>query len=160
MRHFPVFLDLAAGPVVLVGSGAAALAKLRMLRAANASVRWSRDPHAADFSDALGGIPADGSAADEVGAARARAVRIPVNVVDRPELSTFIVPAIVDRGDVVVAIGTGGLAPVLARRLRARIEALLPARIGDLAALMGRYRARLARAVPPYAARRRFWGRV
>jgi uroporphyrin-III C-methyltransferase / precorrin-2 dehydrogenase / sirohydrochlorin ferrochelatase len=83
-----------------------------------------------------------------------------VNVVDRPELSTFIVPAIVDRGDVVVAIGTGGLAPVLARRLRARIEARLPARIGELAALMGRYRARLARAVPTYAARRRFWERV
>jgi uroporphyrin-III C-methyltransferase / precorrin-2 dehydrogenase / sirohydrochlorin ferrochelatase len=160
MRHFPVFLDLAAGPVVLVGSGAAALAKLRLLRAANASVRWSRDPDTVDLSDAMAVIAADGSAADEVIAARARALRIPVNVVDRPELSTFIVPAIVDRGDVVVAIGTGGLAPVLARRLRARIEALLPARIGDLAALMGRYRARLARAVPTYAARRRFWERV
>jgi uroporphyrin-III C-methyltransferase / precorrin-2 dehydrogenase / sirohydrochlorin ferrochelatase len=160
MRHFPVFLDLAAGPVVLVGSGAAALAKLRLLRAANASVRWSRDPDTVDLSDAMAVIVADGSAADEVIAARARALRIPVNVVDRPELSTFIVPAIVDRGDVVVAIGTGGLAPVLARRLRARIEALLPARIGELAALMGRYRARLARAIPTYAARRRFWERV
>jgi uroporphyrin-III C-methyltransferase/precorrin-2 dehydrogenase/sirohydrochlorin ferrochelatase len=160
MRHFPVFLDLAAGPVVLVGSGAAALAKLRLLRAANASVRWSRDPDTVDLSDAMAVIAADGSAADEVIAARARALRIPVNVVDRPELSTFIVPAIVDRGDVVVAIGTGGLAPVLARRLRARIEALLPARIGELAALMGRYRARLARAIPTYAARRRFWERV
>ena len=115
MRHFPVFLDLAAGPVVLVGSGAAALAKLRLLRAANASVRWSRDPDTVDLSDAMAVIAADGSAADEVIAARARALRIPVNVVDRPELSTFIVPAIVDRGEVVVAIGTGGLAPVLAR---------------------------------------------
>src|SRR6202011_1298527 len=160
MRHFPVFLDLAAGPVVLVGSGAAALAKLRLLRAANASVRWSCDPDTVDLSDAMAVIAADGSAADEVIAARARALRIPVNVVDPPELSTFIVPAIVDRGDVVVAIGTGGLAPVLARRLRARIEALLPARIGELAALMGRYRARLARAIPTYAARRRFWERV
>jgi uroporphyrin-III C-methyltransferase / precorrin-2 dehydrogenase / sirohydrochlorin ferrochelatase len=160
MRHFPVFLDLTAGPVVLVGSGAAAAAKLRLLRAAHASVRWSRDPDTVDLSDAVAVIAADGSAADEVIAARARALRIPVNVVDRPELSTFIVPAIVDRGDVVVAIATGGLAPVLARRLRARIEALLPARIGDLAALMGRYRARLARAVPAYAGRRRFWERV
>jgi uroporphyrin-III C-methyltransferase/precorrin-2 dehydrogenase/sirohydrochlorin ferrochelatase len=160
MRHFPVFLDLAAGPVVLVGSGAAALAKLRLLRAADANVRWYRDPEAVDIADAVAVIAADGSAADDVIAARARASRIPVNVVDRPELSTFIVPAIVDRGDVVVAIGTGGLAPVLARRLRARIEALLPSRIGALAALMGRYRARLAQAVPTYAARRRFWERV
>jgi uroporphyrin-III C-methyltransferase/precorrin-2 dehydrogenase/sirohydrochlorin ferrochelatase len=160
MRHFPIFLDLAAGPVVLVGSGAAALAKLRLLHAANADVRWYRDPEAVDLADALAVVVATGGPADEVIAARARALRIPVNVVDRPELSTFIVPAIVDRGDVVVAIGTGGLAPVLARRLRARIEALVPARIGELAALMGRYRARLARALPTYAARRRFWERV
>jgi uroporphyrin-III C-methyltransferase / precorrin-2 dehydrogenase / sirohydrochlorin ferrochelatase len=178
MRHFPVFLDLAAGPVVLVGSGAAALAKLRLLRAADARVRWYRDAGAdegsdpmvevfagvaaeqVDLSDAVAVVAAGGARADEIIAARARALRIPVNVVDRPELSTFIVPAIVDRGDVVVAIATGRLAPVLARRLRARIEALLPARIGDLAALMGRYRARLAGAVPTYAARRRFWERV
>jgi uroporphyrin-III C-methyltransferase / precorrin-2 dehydrogenase / sirohydrochlorin ferrochelatase len=160
MRHFPVFLDLAAGPVVLVGSGAAARAKLRLLRAASADVRWYRDYDMVDLSGVIAVIAAVGGPADDVIAARARASRIPVNVVDRPELSTFIVPAIVDRGDVVVAIGTGGLAPVLARRLRARIEALLPARIGALAALMGRYRARLARAVPTYAARRRFWERV
>lgn len=178
MRHLPVFLDLAAGPVVLVGSDLAATAKLRLLRAANARVRWYRDdgtyegsdpmvdvfagaaPEEVDLSDAIAVVSAAGAAADETIAARARAARVPVNVVDRPDLSTFIVPAIVDRGDVVVAIGTGGLAPVLARRLRARIEALLPARIGELAALMGRYRARLARAVPASAARRRFWERV
>jgi uroporphyrin-III C-methyltransferase/precorrin-2 dehydrogenase/sirohydrochlorin ferrochelatase len=178
MRYLPVFLDLAAGPVVLVGSGAAALTKLRLLHAANARVRWYRtdaagpspenanevisgaSPDAIDLTDAVAVVAAEGGSADEAVAARARALRIPVNVVDRPELSTFVVPAIVDRGDVVVAIGTGGLAPVLARRLRARIEALLPARIGELAALMGRYRARLAGAIPTYTARRRFWERV
>jgi uroporphyrin-III C-methyltransferase/precorrin-2 dehydrogenase/sirohydrochlorin ferrochelatase len=186
MRFLPVFLDLAAGPVVLAGSGEAAGAKLRLLRAAGARVRWYRNrawspqdaeqaagdaddpveiivgqaPEDIDLSAAIAVVAAAGEPADAVIAARARALRIPVNVVDRPDLSTFIVPAIVDRGDVMVAIGTGGLAPVLARRLRARIEALLPARIGELAGLMGRYRARLAKAVRTYAGRRRFWERV
>src|SRR5262249_21167731 len=68
------------------------------------------------------------------------ALGIPVNVVDRLDLSTFIFPAIVNRGDVTVAIGTGGASPVLARRIRERIEAILPARIGEFAALMRRHR--------------------
>jgi uroporphyrin-III C-methyltransferase/precorrin-2 dehydrogenase/sirohydrochlorin ferrochelatase len=180
MRFLPVFLDLTAGPVVLAGSGEGAAAKLRLLRAAGARVRWHVDraasavaatdgavetvagvpPEDIDLSHAIAVVAAAGDPHDSIIAARARALRIPVNVVDRPELSSFIVPAIVDRGDVVVAIGTGGLAPVLARRLRARIEALLPGRIGELASLMGRYRARLAGTVRTYAARRHFWERV
>ena len=85
---------------------------------------------------------------------------MPINVVDRPELSTFIFPAIIDRGDVVVAVGTGGASPVLARRLRERIEALLPARIGDFAALMGRFRARVAQRQSGKLSLRRFWETV
>src|SRR5690349_7602671 len=188
MRFWPVFLDLASGIVVLVGSGDAALNKLRLLRAAGAHVRWypagignsaseadgagaraitaddgritvaAGDPHHADLADAIAVISAAGRPLDDEIASRARAARIPINVVDRPDLSTFLVPAIVDRGDVVVAIGTGGAAPVLARRLRERIEAVLPERIGTLAALMGKYRARLG--VKELAARRRFWERV
>src|SRR5262249_41447322 len=92
-------------------------------------------------------------------AARARRHRIPVNVVDRPEFSTFIFPAIVDRGEVVVAIGTGGASPVLARRLRELIEALLPARLGDVAQLIGRPRRRFA-AVPRMLSPRRFWQNI
>ena len=83
-----------------------------------------------------------------------------INVVDRPDLSTFLVPAVIDRGDVVVAVGTGGASPVLARRLRERIEALLPARIGDLAALMGRHREHFARTRHASSSLRRFWERV
>jgi uroporphyrin-III C-methyltransferase/precorrin-2 dehydrogenase/sirohydrochlorin ferrochelatase len=82
-----------------------------------------------------------------------------VNVVDRPDLSTFIFPAIVDRGDVVVAVGTGGHAPVLARRLRERIEAMIPARMGELASLIGRYRRRVAEAKPKLSPRL-FWQMV
>jgi uroporphyrin-III C-methyltransferase/precorrin-2 dehydrogenase/sirohydrochlorin ferrochelatase len=80
-----------------------------------------------------------------------------VNVVDRTELSTFIMPAIVDRGDVVVAVGTSGAAPVLARRIRERIEALLPARIGELASLLGRWRPRVAGRFQDFSQKRRFW---
>src|SRR5262249_43990475 len=102
---------------------------------------------------------AAGDALDAQITARARRHHIPINVVDRPDLSTFIFPAIVDRGEVVVAIGTGGASPVLARRLRELIEALLPARIGARAQLIGRHRSRFA-AVPRALSPRRFWQNI
>src|SRR5260370_20566728 len=74
--------------------------------------------------------------------------------------STFIFPAIGDRGDVVVAIGTGGASPVVARRLRERIEAVLPARIGDLSGFIGRWRKLIHNRIPEFTLRRRFWERV
>jgi uroporphyrin-III C-methyltransferase/precorrin-2 dehydrogenase/sirohydrochlorin ferrochelatase len=180
MRFLPVFLDVARGPVVLVGGGPHAVAKLRLLLAASATVLWYPDgaaasepfqqaaapgmldvdvgdPLTARLSGAIAVVSALGDSRDESIAARARAAGVPVNVVDRADLSTFIFPAIVDRGEVVVAIGTGGQAPMLARRLRERIEAVLPARIGDLAALIGRYRRRAAKAVP---SPRAFWQNV
>ncbi|HEX2351541.1 MAG: siroheme synthase CysG [Hyphomicrobiales bacterium] len=182
MRFLPVFLDTCAGVVILVGSGEPARGKLRLLRAAGAHVRWfSRDvdvaeemltlsgpgrleisfgdPLKADLADAVAVVSAAGDALDAQIAARARRHRIPVNVVDRPELSTFIFPAVVDRGEVVVAIGTGGASPVLARRLRELIEALLPTRIGELAQLIGRHRRRFA-AVPRALSPRRFWENI
>lgn len=182
MRFLPVFLDTSSGLVIVVGSGEPARGKLRLLRAAGAHVRWfSRDvdiaeemltlpgrgrleisvgdPLKADLSDAVVVVSATGDALDAQIAARARRHRIPVNVVDRPELSTFIFPAVVDRGEVVVAIGTGGASPVLARRLRELIEALLPTRIGELAQLIGRHRRRFA-AVPRALSPRRFWENI
>src|SRR5436305_7788674 len=182
MRFLPLFLDTAAGVVLLVGSGEPALGKLRLLRAAGAHVRWfSRaidiaeemltlsgegrleisfgDALNADLRDVVAIVSAAGDALDAQIAARARGHRLPINVVDRPELSTFIFPAIVDRGEVVVAIGTGGASPVLARRLREAIEALLPARTGELAQLIGRHRRRFA-AVPRALSPRRFWENI
>jgi siroheme synthase-like protein len=182
MRFLPVFVDTAAGVIVLVGSGEPALGKLRLLRAAGAHVRWFScdadvveevvtlpgegqldvnlgDPLEADLSDVVAIVSAAGDPLDTRVAARARRQRIPVNVVDRPELSTFIFPAIVDRGDVVVAISTGGASPLLASRLRELIEALLPSRIGDLAHLIGRHRSRFA-AMPRGLSPRRFWQNV
>jgi len=184
MRFLPVFLDLTCGTVALVGSSPAAVNKLRLLRAAGASVRWYSgsadvaeevalagvppgrlelsltDPLAADYSEFIAVVAAAGTALDEEVAARARARNVPVNVVDRADLSSFIFPATIDRGEVVVAIGTGGASPVLARRLRERIEASLPARIGDLAALMGRYRGQFAKARHASQSLRKFWERI
>ena len=79
--------------------------------------------------------------------AAARARGIPVNVVDDAELSTFIFPAIIDRSPLIVAVSSAGAAPVLARGVRAQIEALLPARLGALARFMGRHRKTVQRAL-------------
>ena len=92
--------------------------------------------------------------------ARAKSVGLPVNVMDDLAHSTFIFPAIVDRGDVVVAVGTGGASPVVARRVREKIEAVLPARIGDLAAFIGTFRKSIHARIPEFALRRRFWERI
>ncbi len=183
MQFLPVFLDLQTGAVLLVGAGDLAGAKLRLLVAAGARIRW----YATDGDHDLSGLAAEDAARVELGkgdplaadlggviailcagagdigtamSARAKAVGIPVNVMDDLVHSTFIFPAIVDRGDVVVAVGTGGASPVVARRVRERIEAVLPARIGDLAGFIGRWRKTIHGRIPEFALRRRFWERV
>jgi uroporphyrin-III C-methyltransferase/precorrin-2 dehydrogenase/sirohydrochlorin ferrochelatase len=183
MRFLPVFLDLRTGPVLLVGAGDLARAKLRLLAAAGAHVRWyatdgNRDVSGLSAADATRIEAADGdpltadlngviailcAGAGDIGpamSARAKAVGLPVNVMDDLAHSTFIFPAIVDRGDVVVAVGTGGASPVVARRVRERIEAVLPARIGDLAAFIGRWRKPVHNRIREAPLRRRFWERV
>ncbi|WP_322515969.1 siroheme synthase CysG [Rhodopseudomonas palustris] len=183
MRFLPVFLDLAAGPVVLVGAGEMARAKLRLLLSAGATIRWyvtdgdgdlaglseadrarvtsmTGEPAEADLSGAIALMCAGAGDLAAPLAAKARALGVPVNVMDELAHSTFIFPAIVDRGDVVVAIGTGGSSPVVARRVREMIETLLPARIGDLAALIGRWRSPMKARIPEFPLRRRFWERV
>jgi uroporphyrin-III C-methyltransferase / precorrin-2 dehydrogenase / sirohydrochlorin ferrochelatase len=90
----------------------------------------------------------------------ARARRVPVNVVDDPELCTFIVPAIVDRSPLVVAISTGGASPVLARITRGRIEAAVPAQFGALAELCSALRPEVSARLPDLQQRRRFWETV
>ena len=87
----------------------------------------------------------------------ARAAGVPVNAVDRQELCDFITPAIVDRDPLVVAIGTEGAAPVLARQLKARLEAILPARLGGLVRWAATLRGRAADSIARGLARRRFW---
>ena len=179
---FPLFLDLAGRPVVVVGDGAEAAAKARLLARSGAVVRLV----AAAPDAALRAMIADGrahpagprltaavlagarlcvvaledDAAAAAAVALARACGVLVNAVDRPALSDGIVPAIVDRAPVTVAIATGGAAPALARSLRARIEQAIPPGVGALARLCGDWRARVAAALPGRMARRRFWDAV
>jgi uroporphyrin-III C-methyltransferase/precorrin-2 dehydrogenase/sirohydrochlorin ferrochelatase len=183
MRFLPVFLDLRKGPVMLVGAGGLARAKLRLLAAAGAHVRWystdgdhdlsgfetadaariefaTADPLTADLSGIIAVLCAGAGDLAPAMSARAKAVGLPVNVMDDLAHSTFIFPAIVDRGDLVVAIGTGGASPVVARRVRERIEAMLPARIGDLANFIGSFRKQIHARIPEMSLRRRFWERV
>ena len=118
------------------------------------------DPLAADLAGVIAILCAGAGDIGPAMSARAKAVGLPVNVMDDLAHSTFILPAIVDRGDVVVAVGTGGASPVVARRVRERIEAALPARIGDLAGFIGRWRKTIHGRIPEFALRRRFWERV
>ena len=180
MRFLPVFLDLQAGPVLLVGAGDLARAKLRLLAAAGARICYfatdghhdvsgltaadaarieiaSGDPMTADLSGVMAILCAGAGDVGVAMSARAKAVGVPVNVMDDLAHSTFIFPAIVDRGDVVVAVGTS---PVVARRVRECIETVLPARIGDLATFIGRWRKTIHDRIPEFALRRRFWERV
>src|SRR6266849_6667964 len=100
MRFLPVFLDLKAGTVALVGAGPAAFNKLRLLQSAGATVRWfsnnadvAEEALLANLSKFIAVVAAAGGPLDEEIAARARAANIPTNVVDRPDLSSFIFPA-------------------------------------------------------------------
>jgi uroporphyrin-III C-methyltransferase / precorrin-2 dehydrogenase / sirohydrochlorin ferrochelatase len=183
MRYLPVFLDLQTGPVLLIGTGELARAKLRALTAAGARIRWfaasaehdvqglepaqlarielaKGDPLGADLTGVVAVFCAGAGDIGVAMSARAKSVGLPANVMDDLAHSSFIFPAIVDRGDVVVAIGTGGTSPVVARRVRERIEAVLPARIGDLAKFIGRFRKSIHARIPEMLLRRRFWERV
>ena len=179
MRYFPTFFDLNGKSCLVVGGGETAARKVRLLRKAHAQVTLVARRLTAEIEDlaARGEIAvlrrgfvagdlrgralAIGATEDPAVDARvseaAKAQGVPVNIVDRPELSSFTVPAMVDRDPVVVAISSGGAAPVLARRLRARIEALLPARLGGLARLAESFRESVRATRPEATARRRFW---
>ena len=87
----------------------------------------------------------------------ARERNVPVNVIDRPKLCTFITPALVDRDPVIIAIGTEGSGPVLARLIKARIEALLHPAIGALASYASALRSRVETELPKGRQRRAFW---
>ncbi len=159
MDSLPLFLTLKGRQVVIVGLGgsadAAAAAKARLVAAAGGIVA----DESAD-NPVLAFVASDDADAAAAAAARLRARGLLVNVVDRPAMSDFLMGAIIDRSPVQVAISTGGASASVARALRGRIEALLPASLGALATAIGSARKAAAARHPSIAVRRRLWERA
>jgi uroporphyrin-III C-methyltransferase / precorrin-2 dehydrogenase / sirohydrochlorin ferrochelatase len=151
---FPVFLDLAGRRCLVLGSGAEAKRKMAMLARAGASVERTL-PATLDGIALV--IVAEVTPETALLARQSRERAIPVNVVDRPELCSFFMPAIVERGPLTIAIGTEGTAPALAKGLRQAFERLLPQQLGELAALAGRLRPLVRLRLAEPEARNNFW---
>lgn len=180
--YFPVFLKLRDKPVLVVGGGQVAARKARMLANAGAKLTivtpetnlamdallrshkvtlYRRRFRPTDVDDQWLVVSASNSPAVERAVAAAADQRqIFCNAVDDIDNCSYISPAVVDRSPLVIAISSGGTAPVLARKLRTQIESQLPAALGDLAQLAARWRSRVAATLTTFTARLRFWERV
>jgi uroporphyrin-III C-methyltransferase/precorrin-2 dehydrogenase/sirohydrochlorin ferrochelatase len=179
LAYLPVFFGMRGRTALLIG-GAAALPKLALLRRAGARVRLVAkriDPAMADaiaddrmvvhlnapvtahhFDDAVVAIDASGDeATNRLSVSLARDAGVPINVVDRPALCDFILPAILDRSPVVVAISTGGLAPALARLIRQRLETAIPAEFGRIAVVAAAIRCMVRERLRSAWQRANFW---
>lgn len=180
MKYLPIFTDLANKHTVVIGGGSIAHRKASMLLTAQANVMLvaptfskavlalaEENPRVTLREEVFNPLHIDGAllviAATDDEQINARvfelceARNILVNVVDDTERCRFIFPAIIDRSPIVVAISSGGAAPVLARRLRERLEALLPQHLGPLASLIGKYRDKAKAMFSSMTARRGFW---
>jgi uroporphyrin-III C-methyltransferase/precorrin-2 dehydrogenase/sirohydrochlorin ferrochelatase len=179
--QLPVFLDLHGRRVLLVGGGEVAARKAQLLVAAGARLRVvapelgpalselcersGAEVHRVSFAPAhleavmLAVAATDDPAVNRAVSAAGRAAHVWVNAVDDAAASSCFMPAIVDRSPVIIAIGTGGASPTLARRLRAQLEAWLPQRLGSLALLAGRMRSAVRQALADEPQRRQFWER-
>lgn len=178
MKYFPLFIDLRGKTILITGGGHQALTRLRLLAKSEARIKLvgktiteelaglaleqdveviARAPEpvdmlGVDYVFAASGDPASDRQISEM----ARAEGILVNAIDQQDLCDFLMPAIVDRDPLVVAIGTEGNAPLLARDVRAKIDRELPARLGATARFAGAWRKTVANALPRNA-RRSFW---
>jgi uroporphyrin-III C-methyltransferase / precorrin-2 dehydrogenase / sirohydrochlorin ferrochelatase len=174
MRYFPIFVDLRNARVIVVGGGEEALRKIRLILKteakidviapdlhdelkANGRVNWLATHYKAELLDGAALVYSADAELNAQVSADAKARGIQINAVDEAEISTFIVPSIVDRDPVVVAIGTEGTAPVLGQGIRAKIDAMLPDKLGGLAARAQTLRERVARHIPHGNRRRAFW---
>ncbi|MCP4392572.1 MAG: uroporphyrinogen-III C-methyltransferase [Gammaproteobacteria bacterium] len=179
MNFLPVFFNIADKPCLVAGGGAIAARKAELLLRAGGKVRVvapevgdrvremahgdnlgfeQREFRETDLDDAVCVIAATDNEAVNADISRlAQARKIPVNVVDSPELCSFIMPSMIDRGPVQIAISTGGVSPVLARMLRSKLESCIPGAYGELARLADEYRVAVKQKLPDVDSRRRFW---
>ncbi|MBN1379168.1 MAG: uroporphyrinogen-III C-methyltransferase [Gammaproteobacteria bacterium] len=179
MQQLPVFLTVRNKTCLVVGGGAIAARKVGLLLKADAGVRVIAPQLGAKLTglhkeqkfeylarefqdnDVIGATlviaATDDRAVNKKVSEAAQAQSIPVNVVDTPELCTFTFGSIVERDPVTIAISSAGQSPVLARALKAKLESVVPAAFGRLAALAGRYRQRAKSILTDEKTRRRFW---
>ncbi len=182
MDFLPIFMNLRGKPCLVVGGGEVAVRKAALLQEAGAIVRivspelvGGLKEQAADGvvdyrrggfePEDLDGVMLVIAATDDAEVNRrvselAKSRQLPVNVVDNPELCTFIVPSIIDRSPVQIAVSTGGSSPVLARLLRARLEAAIPSAYGRLATMVEGFRDKVKARFGDVNARRKFWESV
>ena len=182
MRHLPIFLELGERRTIVVGGGVVAARRAEVLVKAGTRVTTfatalsedfrglldqpnfrheARDPEPRDFEDlALCFVATEDMRLADRARAAAKTAGVLINVADRPRLCDFIMPSIVDRSPLVIAISTGGASPILGRMLKARLESLIPAAYGRLARLTGGFRLAVAKAIPSPVMRRRFWEAV
>lgn len=179
MNHYPIYTDLKGRPVLLAGAGHVAERKAESLLAAGARVRvvaetlneHFRKWHASGVIEWLGtafhesllqGVFLVVAATDDHALNRrifeaAEASGKFCNTVDQLDLCSFIVPAVIDRSPIQIAVSSGGSAPVLARKWRRQIETLIPQHTGKAAALAGKWRSRVKAQIADMSSRRRFW---
>lgn len=182
MKYYPIFLELKDRPVVVVGGGEVAERKVKSLVNAGAAVtvvspgltpglsrltragaidHIRRGYETADLTGAFLVIGAtDDGAVNERVAADARYRGIPVNVVDEPNLSTFIMPAVISRGDLQICVSTGGRSPALARHLRQRLEEEFGPEYERYVQVVGQFRERLRVRESDPERRRQAYGRL
>lgn len=179
MNYFPIFLDLNDEACLVIGAGSIAARKIQLLTRSGARVTvvaprvcaevreaaeqgrielLRREFEHADLNGRRLVFAATGDNKLNTGVAAAcKQLSIPVNVVDRTALCTFIMPSIIDRSPIIAAVSTGGNAPALARLMRGRLEAAIPAGLGKVAALAGEFREKAKLAFSSTLERRRFW---
>lgn len=179
MEYLPIFIHIKNRPCLVVGGGSIAARKVALLRKAQADVvvvspqlcdelkqlhkdnaiqHIAREFEDYDLESCVLVIAAtDQRPVNEHVSGLAKQLRLPVNVVDNPDLCSFIMPSIIDRSPVVIAVSTGGSSPVLARLIRTKLEGSIPAAYGRLAKLVEGFREKVKGAFPNVESRRGFW---